>query len=256
MSKFEKEFKLASFIQKIFERTIVFLMTKKKNARYLKFLFIAAQAIIRFVLIRCNITIFYLESDQMDQPVAIMAVCSGGTLGFIHGWFAAGFLLGVTPAIVAAFIIRSFFQQYMHDKEYKKLADFMKKISQDKEFKEKMIMTINESIKQIDKRINQLKLENLNWNRNPDIKQAAERLGIFENPPEIGGPLHIESLDGDLEIEEMLKNLGLIQEIKAPSVEELNEFLKSNLESNSTTIKTIKDIIPDTLSGEDEIEIS
>ena len=51
----------------------------------------------------------------------------------------------------------------------------------------------------------------------------------------------------------MLENLGLLQKPKAFSTEELNEFLKSNLESDSINIRKIP---MDTLSSEDDIEIS
>jgi hypothetical protein len=38
---------------------------------------------------------------------------------------------------------------------------------------------------------NRLILQELNWNKNPAIREAAEQLGIFEAEP-IAGPIHLE----------------------------------------------------------------
>ena len=56
----------------------------------------------------------------------------------------------------------------------------------------------------------------------------------------------------------MLENVGLLQKSKTSSIEEVNEFLKSNLELNPTKVKftDVKEIITDNLAIEDEIEIS
>lgn len=249
--KFAQEFKLAQKIKIIIHRTIIFLMTKEKNARLLKRLLTAARLGIQFVLIRCNIQIQYLVIDEITKQVAIISMCTVGTLGFIHGWFAAGTFLIVTPTLLSAFVFRSLFQQYMHRRKYQEILKISTRLAKDKEFKERVTSNMHELGKQIEKNIQRIKLQNLNWNKNPEIKQAAERLGIFENPPKIDGPLHLDTLDFNLELEKMLENLGLLQKPKAPSIEKSNEFLKSN----STTIKTLKDIITDTLSSENELEI-
>ena len=250
--QFAQESKLAQQIKKMIHRTVIFLMTKENNARVFKRLFTVARLALQFVLIRCNIQIQYLVIDGITQQVAIISMCSGGTLGFIYGWFAAGTFLIVTPAVLSAFVLRSLFQQYMNFKQYQEILKFSVRLAKDKEFRESIINMIHGINNQIEENMNLINLKNLNWNKNPEIKQAAERLGIFQNPPKIDGPLHLDTLDFDLELEEMLENLGLLQKPKAPSIEELNEFLKSN----PTTIKTLKDITTDTLISENELEIS
>jgi len=47
--------------------------------------------------------------------------------------------------------------------------------------------------------------------------------------------------------------VGLFQTL---STEELNEFLNSNLESNPTTIKSVKETLTNSLNNKDIIEIS
>ena len=123
----------------------------------------------------------------------------------------------------------------------------------DTEFREHIQDVLKETYRQIEENSKRITLKDLNWNKNPAIKQACECLGIFENPPKIDGPLHLDTLDFDLELEEMLENLGLLKKPKAPSIEELNEFLKSKLESNS--INTRK-ILIDTVSNDDKLKIS
>jgi hypothetical protein len=202
-------------------------------------------------LIQCNINIQYVVISKVKPEIAILALSTGGRMGFIHGWFAAGFFLAVTPAVLSVLLVRSLFQQYMHLRQYQRVLDISVKLSKDPEFRKAIMNKIDQINKQIEENMNLINLETLNWNKNPAIKQAAERLGIFENSPKIDGPLHINTLDVDLEIEQMLKDLGFLQKPKVPSTEELNEFLKSNL----MKIRTMKDIVTDNVISENELEI-
>lgn len=60
---------------------------------------------------------------------------------------------------------------------------------------------------------NKRKLEDLNWNKNPEIQEAAERLGIFENPPNPTGKLNLDLLDSDTKkILEDVKSQTLFKE--------------------------------------------
>ena len=258
VNQFNRKFRISIFIQNMVQRTLGFLMTKEKNAKFLKLFFMAARLGIEYILIKCNIRIQYIGPNEINPQFAICAVCTGGTMGFVHGWFASGRLLFVTPAAITAFILRSFYQQIIHNRQYRQLLELSYRLTQDKEFRERLITALNEAIKHIEIRINNLKLDNLNWNKNTDIKQTAEQLGIFENPINIDGPLNLDTLDVSLELEQILENVGLLQKSKTSSIEEVNEFLKSNLELNPTTVKfnDVKEIITDNLANDDEIEIS
>ena len=99
-----------------------------------------------------------------------------------------------------------------------------------------------------------MNIENLNWNANPKIKQVAERLGIFENPPEIAETLHIDTVDFNMELEEMLDRLGLLTKPKAYDSETLNEFIRSKLESRGEV--NVFKISEKITSSEDVIDIS
>lgn len=56
---------------------------------------------------------------------------------------------------------------------------------------------------------NKIRFESLNWNNNPDIKEAAERLGIFENAPSFTKPLNLNTLDS--EPNKLLDELGVLK---------------------------------------------
>ena len=99
---------------------------------------------------------------------------------------------------------------------------------------------------------NCIKLKNLNWTSNPEIKEAAERLGIFENFPKTIEPLHIETLDFYLEFEQALEKLGLVKKPKTYNNKGLNEFLNKTLEQNKTKSSNFSN---NTLSSENVIEI-
>lgn len=250
-AEFSKEFKLAQKIKQIIERTIIFIKTKENNTKLTKFIFIALRSGIEFVLIQCNINLQCIITDELKPEIVILALSTGGTFGFIHGWFAAGFFLALTPSVLSVFLVRSLFQQYMHFRQYQRVLEISVKLSKDPEYRKAIMNKIDQINKQIEENMNLINLETLNWNKNPSIKQAAKRLGIFEKSPKIDGPLHINTLDVDLEVEQMLEDLGLLQKSKIPSTEELNEFLKSN----PMKIRTMKDIVTDNVIMENELEI-
>lgn len=52
-----------------------------------------------------------------------------------------------------------------------------------------------------------ISLPGLNWSKNPTIREAAERLGIFENPPNSMGLLN---LDVTKDLVTILEEVGII----------------------------------------------
>ena len=253
-SKFSLEFTLAQRIQQMFLKALVFLKSREENADKLRLIFLAARLGIDLILIRCNISVEYFTVNGITQKVGAIATCTGGTLGFVYGWFTAGISLAVPPTILSAFMIRSLIQQYMNNKNHQQVIEFYQQLATDSEFRERILQSIKQQHKQFIENYQKIHIENLNWNANPEIKQAAERLGIFEDPPRFSETLHLDTLDFDLELEQMLDNLGLLKKPKSYSTEELNEFIKSKLESRGEF--NVFKIREKTLSSENEIDIS
>ena len=199
-SQFSREFILAQKIKQIIIKTIVFLKTKEENAKKLRLIFLALRLGIQFVLVRCKIQIDYIPMVGISPQVVITATCTGGTLGFIYGWFTAGILFMGPPTLLTALMIRSVAQQFMHNKQYKELAEFYQNFATDKVFIEQILENVSEIHKKVQENYSKISLENLNWNKNPEIKQTAECLGIFENLPKTIETLHINTLDSDIEL--------------------------------------------------------
>ena len=253
-SDFLAEFTIAQRIRDMVIKSLIYLKTREENADKLRLIFLAARLGLNLVLVRCNINIDYLVEDGVPKTVKVIAVCTGGTFGFIYGWLTAGILLAAPPTLLSALMIKNLAQQYMHYKSYKEIMQFQHQLATDEKFRNDILKSIREQHKQFVENYNKVNIENLNWNANPKIKQAAERLGIFENPPEIGETLHLDTLDFDLELKEMLDRLGLLKKPKRYDSETLNEFIRSKLESRGE-INVYK--IPEKIiSSENEIEIS
>jgi hypothetical protein len=94
-------------------------------------------------------------------------------------------------------------QQYEHNKEFKKLEN--------KDIQKKITNLVIEAQKQVDNS-KKITIESLSWNKDPKIKKAAERLGIFENPPSATGKLNLDLLDADSN--KFLEELGI--DLKPP----------------------------------------
>ena len=129
---------------------------------------------------------------MVGPEIAIMASCVGGTASFVSAWLSVGATLSASPIILSVLLMRGFVQQIIHNIEYTKFKDNILRVLQEKEFKKEFRSILEEAQKRINN-ANAIKLKHLNWNKNPAIKEAAERLGIFENPLSAYVPLNLET---------------------------------------------------------------
>jgi hypothetical protein len=172
---------------------------------------------------------------------------TGGTTGFVISWYALATTLVVPSAILSIFLGRSLFQQRIHNKEYAQFQENIRRLLEDQDFEKdrKKLMAIIQDIGQFKNRQrNTIKLEDLNWNKNPAIREATEQLGIFETEPNPYGPIN---LDRNPTLKQMAKQLGLGKEenqkkwIKAKSTN-LSELVGEVLENGSESDSDIIDV--------------
>jgi hypothetical protein len=98
----ESGFAIAQRIRDIILKTLIFLKSREENADKLRLIFLAARLGLKLILVRCNINIDYLVNDGVPKIVKVIAVCTGGTFGFIYGWLTAGILIAAPPTILSA----------------------------------------------------------------------------------------------------------------------------------------------------------
>ena len=106
-SKFSNEFILAQRIRDMILKTLIYLRIKEENADKLRLIYQIARLGINLILVRCNIKIDYLVNDRVPKIVQVISVSTGGTFGFIYGWFTAEMLILGPPALLSALIIKS-----------------------------------------------------------------------------------------------------------------------------------------------------
>ena len=128
-SGFSREFTIAQRIQDMIIKTLIYLKTREENADKLRLIFLAARLGLNLILVRCNINIDYLVADGVPKTVSVIAACTGGTFGFIYGWFTAGMLIAAPPTLLSALMIKSLAQQYMHYKSYKEIIQFQHQLA-------------------------------------------------------------------------------------------------------------------------------
>ena len=124
-----------------------------------------------------------------------------------------GAILVAPSTLLSVFFLRSLTQQIQHNAEYAeytKLKNRIGKLLKDQNFQKEIQTIFSETQKNIDNS-NKIKLEHLNWNKNSAIKEAAEKLGIFENAPSATGPLNLDLLDPDPDVKKILEEFGLIE---------------------------------------------
>ena len=201
------KYQLADKIKDLVIKLAVFLKEKELRAKVLKLIFTQGRLVLQLVLSICKINLQYVVVDQVSPQVVVIACCTGGTTGFVCSWFSVGAILVAPPTLLSVFLLRSLAQQIQYNAEYTKLKNSIGRFLKDKNFQEDIRNILIETQKQMDNS-NKIKLEHLNWNKNLAIKEAAERLGIFENAPSATGPL---TLDLDPDLNKILEEFGLIK---------------------------------------------
>jgi hypothetical protein len=215
-----QQYQLAEKIQDVIIKLAVFLKERELRARLLKIILTQGRLLLQLVLYRCKINLQYLVVGEVNPQIVVIACCTGGTAGFVFSWFSVGAILVTPPTILSAFLLRSLGQQILHNMEYTKLKNSIGRLLKDKTLREEIKTIFIETQKQIDNS-NKIKLEYLNWNRDPAIKEAAERLGIFENAPNPTNPtvkLNLDLLDLlDADSNKILEELGELGILQNPN---------------------------------------
>lgn len=203
------EYELAEKIKNMVTRLAAFLKQKELK-KHLKIIFTQGRVVLELILYACKIQLEYMVIDEVNAQVMVVAITTGGTAGFVVSWFKAGALIITFPVIASVFLMRSFVQQIMHQVKFSKLQNMLSKLLNDKEIQDTItIQTILiDTGKQIDNS-KKITIESLNWNTNPKIKEAAERLGIFKNSPHVTGKLHLDP--SDPKSTTILEELGIIK---------------------------------------------
>lgn len=208
------EYKLAEKIKDFLIKLSVLFKEKELKATVLKIIFSQARATLELILSICKINLEYVV---IDQQVGILASCTGSATGFVCSWFSVGAILFGPPTILSVFFLRSLTQQFLNNRNYLKFKNYISEILKDQNFKEQIPEILMKAQGQIENS-KAIKLEHLNWNKNPAIKEASERLRIFENVPSASKPLNLDTLNLDPDLEEIFKELGFIktQKLKTP----------------------------------------
>jgi hypothetical protein len=171
-------YKNAEQIKTLVINLLMLVRKRVNNKKIFNFIVFLARSYLRFILLVWQIDVRYCVDPVTGQTI-VFTIVFGGTTGFIVSW------IGVGATVFANFlgiilIGRSLAQQLRHDIEYRKFRNQAVKLIKDEEF-QKTIVSIVKQIKG-----NNPKLQ-LNWEQNPALKEAAERLGIFEENP--NGPI-------------------------------------------------------------------
>ena len=204
------EYKLAERIQDLVIKLAFFFKKNELKAKILKIIYTQGRLFLQLVLSLCKINLQYVVIEAVNPQVVVIACCIGGTTGFVSSWFSVAAILLAPPTLLSVFLLRSLDQQIHNNAEYTKFKQNIGRLFKDKNFQENIETIFIETQNNI-KNSKKIKLEHLNWNKDPAVKEAAERLGIFKNAPSDTGPLTLDTLDPDPDLKKILQEFGLIE---------------------------------------------
>lgn len=203
------DFEFADNIQKFVIQMAIYLKKKELKSKLFKFIFSYATLVLRIILAKFNIELHYMFLQPGNQGLYVVASMTGGATGFILSWYSIGAFLFFPPTILSAFIVRSTFQQILFNVRYSRLQNMISKMVDEAISEIGVIAKAQKEIQKKLKNSQSIKLESLNWNRDPSIKRTAQQLWIFENPPLTNEQLYLDTLDPSPKITEVLEELGI-----------------------------------------------
>lgn len=131
-------FMLAQEIKKLIERLASFL--KERELKGVAKIFLKnGRLLLELILYKCRIDITYsLVTEELSTQIIVITATTGGAAGFSFAWFSAGATL-VTPLVLTStLLIRSIFQQIVHQRDYSKFKKLLNKIFEDEELKQNL----------------------------------------------------------------------------------------------------------------------
>lgn len=175
-----KEFlyKLYTSSERIKTFVIYFLafLSKKKSANEILELILSGMRLyLQLILFLFKIKVYYC-SDSVTGQVKIVAVVAGSFTGITLSWLGVGTTL-FAHVLGLVWFGRNFVQQLIYDRQYRIYEMVRSKLLEDEEFMARIVNEIKDK---------QSKVQPLNWETNPALKEAAESLGIFDKKP---GPI-------------------------------------------------------------------
>lgn len=222
-------YKLAEQIRNMILKLAVFLKQREMEG-LLKILFTHGRLVLELILSMCQIHLTYITSNEVNPQIIVIAMTSGGSIGFTLSWVSAGTILVSPPVIASILLLRSFTQQIIHNIQFLQLKNRFNELLKDEEIREEIQTLLIDTQKKINNS-NKIKFESfesLNWNKNPEIKEAAERLGIFENAPHLTGELNLNPEDPD--------SIKILQELNIPTkpTKPIKEIVKGEVQKKNT----------------------
>jgi hypothetical protein len=204
------EYQLASKVKDLIMRLAVFLKRTELRGKLLKFIFGHARLALQLILSVYKIDLQFIVLDATSLKVVVIACCTGGATGFVVSWFSAAAALVIPPMVVTLVLGRSLAQQIQSNRNYNKFLENIHICLKDKISQKDIQSIIISAQKEIDNS-KSIKLSHLNWNKNRAIKEAAERLGIFESAPIFTGQFTSDTLDPGLN--KILEEFGLSEKL-------------------------------------------
>jgi hypothetical protein len=172
-------YQTAKQIEKFVCYLLEILQKRINNDNILNIFFILARLYLRFILLIWKIDLKCCMDSATGQEI-FMTMVYGGTTPFIVSWIGVGATLAA-HFLGVVFMSRSLTQQLIDIQQYRKYRNQFIKLLKDEEV-QNILINIAEKVK-----TNKQKIKTLNWEKDPTLKEAAERLGIFKEKPNFGG---------------------------------------------------------------------
>jgi hypothetical protein len=199
----------------------------------LRILFRNGRLVLQLILYTCKIRLEYTTIEGVNAQIIVVAFTTGAAGGFVGAWVQAGAMIATPPVLMLVFLLRSLGQQIIHLGNMAAFKRMSQELLDDPKIRESLEGIIIEANKKIDANqkiydSNKIILENLNWNKNSAIKEAAEQLGIFENSPDLTGDLSLDL--SNPETDQILEEFGIIKNPIADYIDvEAQDIVKESL---------------------------
>lgn len=181
---------------------------------------------------------YVILNDELTTQVIVFTSTLGGAAGFTLSWFLASASLVAPPLLLSTFLLRSFTQQIVHQRDYFKFKKIVNQLFDDKDIKER-IQALRVEFENPVSSFNTIEMKPTNSDKNP----------IFHH--DFSGKSS-EELDAFIK-KKVEKKFGLME---SPTQEQFEQIIKKKMrrERKGKTVY-FQDFIKEIVDSESDLDI-
>jgi hypothetical protein len=156
-----------------------------------------------------KIHITYRLANRIDSKLILVPIVTRGATGIVVAWLPLVRIVLAPAVLFSTLLLKSVTHQFLDNLTFLSRWVEKNRIRQILEDEKKQLPSLLIRSQEEFANSNKVRLPDLNWNSNPEIKKVGQRLGIFEKGPNLDQKLNLDPSNLDRTLKQLFKEFGI-----------------------------------------------